>query len=159
MPARRPVIDRVIEKCVETTEGCWEFTGYRDRYGYGKVGSGLYNGHTVLPHRVTYAYFIAEIPSGMQLDHLCRNRACCNPWHLDVVTNRENQIRGINGYGIRTLCRAGLHDITDPANQRTVSGRHGHPVRTCQGCFRVRLDRVNARNREQRVSSNDRQVA
>ncbi|MFE4420475.1 HNH endonuclease signature motif containing protein [Streptomyces sp. NPDC056817] len=48
-------------------------------------------------HRVAYEALVTEIPDGLQLDHLCRNRACANPWHLEPVTNRVNAKRGQAG--------------------------------------------------------------
>lgn len=45
-------------------------------------------------HRVAYELFVAEIPEGFDLDHLCRNRGCVNPDHLEPVTRRENLLRG-----------------------------------------------------------------
>jgi hypothetical protein len=54
-----------------------------------------------------YEAFIADIPSGYQIDHLCRNRRCCNPWHLEAVPPRVNILRGTSpsaGYVTRTHC-------------------------------------------------------
>lgn len=71
--------------------GCWLWTGGRSREGYGKFWFG---GKTDLAHRYSYINFIGPIPEGLQIDHLCRVRSCCNPQHLEAVTMKENILRG-----------------------------------------------------------------
>jgi hypothetical protein len=83
--------DRVLARSFETPEGCWVYTGARARGGYGFV---RVHGKNLYAHRVTYEALRADIPPGLQIDHLCRNRACVNPWHLEPVTARVNTLRG-----------------------------------------------------------------
>lgn len=84
---------------VKKTKGCWEWQGATIRNGYGAFGS--YKGSTqVGAHRVSYELTIGEIPSGMEIDHLCRNRSCVNPDHLEVVTRKENQLRSNSVSGV-----------------------------------------------------------
>jgi hypothetical protein len=84
-----PAIDRVLSKCVETKAGCWEWTGTMSHdYGVVRV-----EGRSVPTHRLTYEFFIGEIPDGLVTDHLCNNPPCVNPWHLDPVTRRVNTQR------------------------------------------------------------------
>ena len=70
---------------------CWLWQGELNRNGYGRV---WVQGKRLMAHRVIYEAIIGPIPEGMVLDHLCRNRACCNPQHLEPVTVRENTHRG-----------------------------------------------------------------
>jgi hypothetical protein len=86
--------------------GCWEWTASLST-GYGQCFIG---GRVDKAHRVTYMALVGPIPEGLVLDHLCRNRACCNPEHLEPVSNKENILRGVSpsaNQARRTHCRKG----------------------------------------------------
>jgi len=78
--------------------GCWIWTGAKDDKGYGKSydcrKSG--QGKPRKAHQVSYNLLIGEVPAGLELDHLCRIRACVNPYHLEPVTHGVNMERGAN---------------------------------------------------------------
>lgn len=90
------LIDQVLAQCVDVA-GCWVFTGYTSKGGYGLIHVPGSAGRMVQTHRVTYEHFVGAIPDGLEPDHLCRVRACCNPWHLEPVTHAVNVQRGLTG--------------------------------------------------------------
>ncbi|MFF9309904.1 HNH endonuclease signature motif containing protein [Streptomyces sp. NPDC014748] len=125
--------------------GCWIWTGpLFQSNGYGQM-SRAYKG-TNLAYRAFYLKHVGSVPEGLQLDHLCRDRRCVNPQHLEPVTPAENQRRGLMGYGARTLCKAGLHDITDPANWYSPPGNPN--ARSCYPCAKAKWARQDARRRK-----------
>ncbi len=72
---------------------CKVWKGKLNRNGYGVIQVGRSRVKAMV-HRLAYELHVGPIPKGKQLDHLCRNRACWEPNHLEPVTNRENTIRG-----------------------------------------------------------------
>jgi hypothetical protein len=137
--------DRVRERFAAmytvTPSGCWEWHRSLDGKGYGTFGikiDGVWR--TVKAHRVSYEIHVGPIPEGLQLDHLCRNRACCNPSHLEPVTNRENGLRGESPCALNarvTHCPKG-HEYT-PENTLIKTTRCGTAGRDCRECGRLRL--------------------
>jgi hypothetical protein len=104
---------------------CWEWTASKARGGYGRLNI---NGRTALAHRWAYEHLIAPIPQGLDLDHLCRNRACVNPWHLDPVTRGVNLRRGQHWESAKTHCHHG-HPFTEENTYLTPAGH-----RECREC-------------------------
>jgi hypothetical protein len=100
--------------------GCWEWQRKIDKYGYGHVSI---DGKLWLAHRAFYALFKCEIPSGMHIDHLCRNTRCVNPDHLEPVTQAENNRRAK-----RTHCKRG-HEFTQDNRYPDQNGK-----RICRAC-------------------------
>lgn len=86
--------ERMLAKVlVDDATGCWVFTGYRAKDGYGRIGVPRQR-RVALAHRVSYEVFVGDISEGLEIDHLCRNRGCVNPLHLEPVTRQENIRRG-----------------------------------------------------------------
>jgi hypothetical protein len=128
------VLERVLNRITMTDEGCWEFQGCRLKSGYGRVG---WNGRLWLTHRVTYTFLVGEIHPDLEIDHLCENKPCCNPEHLQAVTRSENLRRGSQWHHIvereagKDYCPLG-HPY-DAAN--TYVTAQGH--RQCRECKRI----------------------
>jgi len=79
---------------LDIISGCWLWKAHINHYGYGQF---WLDGDHRKSHRVSYEHWNGKIPDGLDLDHLCRNRACCNPQHLEPVTRKENICRGMTG--------------------------------------------------------------
>lgn len=107
----RPLADRLWAK-VDKTGPCWVWTASLNSKGYGQINV---DGRPKLAHRVAFELERGAIPEGMQLDHLCRNRKCVNPAHLEPVTNKTNTLRGVGPTAVnaaKTECKRG-HSLTD----------------------------------------------
>jgi hypothetical protein len=83
-----PVIERLYNK-VLIGDGCWEWTGRIGNKGYGRFDT-FPPKREVPAHRVVYELMVGPVPDGLEIDHLCRNRACVRPDHLEPVTRQEN---------------------------------------------------------------------
>lgn len=101
---RRPTLAEAVEAHVDKNGpiptdrpelgACWLWLAFVEKTtGYGALG---YGGKQYSAHRASYEAWKGPIPEGLQIDHLCRNRACVNPDHLEAVTNRVNTLRGEN---------------------------------------------------------------
>jgi hypothetical protein len=131
---------RVMRRVVVDEAGCWLWQGCKMRNGYGQIGVG---GRHMAAHRYTYEQKRGPIPAGLDLDHLCRQRACVNPDHLEPVTRRENLLRGVR----KTLLPRKTHCVW--GHELAGGNLYIHPTgrRCCRACANKR-----ARDRRMRVS-------
>lgn len=105
-----PKFKPLSERYKVADNGCWLWTGAitTDRYGFFDV-----SGKKLSAHRYFYEFWTStRIPHRMQLDHLCRQRSCVNPSHLEIVTPRENTLRSLP-YSMKA---------------RQTECLHGHPL-------------------------------
>lgn len=140
--------DRLLYGVESHDEGeCWIWKRNK-RDGYGRL---KHNGALANAHRVAYELWVGPIPEELQIDHLCRNRACINPAHLEPVTHAENMRRGATKGGALgpppvTHCKHG-HEFT-PENTGWCAGdREGQ--RYCRKCAARRTRDYYWRNREE----------
>jgi len=135
----QPISERFWDK-VKQAGDCWEWQGNVSG-GYGRIRRSrpearANGGPAVLQaHRWAYEALVADIPDGLQLDHLCRNQLCVNPYHLEPVTQKINMHRGV-GYApvnlAKTHCPYG-HEYT-PGNTNTKYYPSGRASRHCRRC-------------------------
>lgn len=115
---------------------CWIWTRgkYPGGYGFFHVA-----GKGVRAHRWAYESLRGEIPEGLELDHLCRNPPCVNPWHLEPVTGRVNKLRSESPaakHARQTHCHRG-HDLTERSSYSIRKGPNGRVQRRCKLCARA----------------------
>ena len=111
-------------RIVDGASGCWLWTGPLNNKGYGRSGDGY-------AHRRSYEIFTGPIPEGLEIDHLCRNRRCVNPEHLEAVTHVENLRRTLHTR-TETHCASG-HEYSEFGFWQDRAGRI-----KCKECRRVR---------------------
>ncbi len=128
---------------VQKTKGCWLWTAFRDKNGYGSFSftrRKLGIRKSLRAHRWSYEHHFGPIPAGYLIDHICRNPACVRPAHLRVVTPRENTILNSHSYqahnAAKTYCKRG-----HPLSGANV---HVHYRKDRPGCIERRCRRCSA---------------
>lgn len=113
---------------------CWLWTAYCDKDGYGHW-TPTHGAAGKRAHRVAYEILIGPIPEGLPLDHLCRNSPCCNPNHLEPVTDRTNILRGV---GFAALNAKKTHCPKGHPYSLTNTYINSKGQRICRTCERTR---------------------
>lgn len=130
---RRPLEERFRERFVQgESDECWLWAGTINNTGYGVLKRGGTDHVVVLAHRLAVQLDGREIPEGLVIDHLCRVRHCVNPAHLEIVTNRENVLRGVSPpsqEARKTHCKYG-HPLSGENLAHASNGRG----RICRAC-------------------------
>jgi hypothetical protein len=125
---------RFLRRVEALDSGCWLWTGCRHpKSGYGRFWLSRHTDR--LAHRLAYVWSGNVIPDTLVIDHLCRNRACVNPDHMEPVTNVENVMRGESLWALnakKTHCLRG-HEFTV---ENTWISKHN--MRHCRECARLR---------------------
>lgn len=138
----KPANLRFFEK-VNNAGHCWNWLGTITQNGYGTI---VVNKKNILAHRFSYNLLIGKAPEELTIDHLCRNRACVNPNHLEAVTLKVNILRGTGLSAInarKTHCQSG-HQLTGD-NLAKVKNNES---RVCLACRR-RYDTLRRRQNGQ----------
>ena len=139
------LIQQIISKIDKGVPTCWLWLGNKTINGYGQI---TFKNKHYLTHRVSYEYFKGNIPNTLQIDHLCKNRSCVNPEHLEVVTQKENLKRGntgkhnnhVNTQINKTHCPQG-HEY---------SGKNNLGRRICKICNKNTKIKYNLKQRKQK---------
>lgn len=141
LSAKERIKSRVSIQDRGHTSPCWISTRSGNGDGYTKL---TFAGKTYATHRFAYEVFVGPIPAGLVIDHLCSQRACCNPDHLEPVTMRENGMRGDTPQArnaAKTHCTEG-HPLA-PENLIPSNLKQGR--RACLTCHRARMQRMRGR--------------
>ncbi len=132
-------MDKIWNK-IEKTDTCWNWKG--DTWsGYGKIRIKSKNYRV---HRLVYELLVGQIPTGLELDHRCRNRKCVNPEHLEPVTHAVNMERGMPFRKQRTHCNQG-HELTEDNIVRKKYKNHGTVCRICKN--KTQIDYMNRKKK------------
>lgn len=129
---------------VNKTAGCWTWLGARNNADYGLF---RYDGKCQLAHRVSFILAGNTVPDDLELDHLCRNRACVNPAHLEAVTRRVNILRSACPIALNAAANVCPNGHPYTADNLLVNGRHGGRYRQCRECAAARRQRDSAKRR------------
>lgn len=132
----KDLLDKLLNRLV-SADNCWLITA-NESTGYHRV---KHDGNRMMTHRAVYELLAGPIPEGLQLDHLCRNRNCINPDHLEPVTIAQNLLRSnltiASQNKSKTHCKNG-HEFTEQNIYRPSKRLDRRYCRTCQG-MKVRV--------------------
>lgn len=147
-PIRISPVVRFMSKVVKVESGCWEWeAGINNVTSYAVF---YFNGRQIMAHRFSYMVFNDRLIPKMEIDHLCRNRRCVNPCHLEQVTQKENLLRG-EGIGAinskKELCKRG-HPLSGDNIRINARGS-----RVCKACHQERYQTVGKKQQREKRGS------
>ena len=146
-------IARSLDSFIYKTSSCWIWAG-------GMTGNGYGNYCNKPAHRAVYEALVGEIPEGLQLDHLCRVRACVNPEHLEPVTASENMkrtvpYRSLSGAALAshnmTHCKRG-HEFNKENTRYFHREGRDNLQKDCRICRKMAYNNNNTRRRAVRLA-------
>lgn len=158
-PKPRDLLDRALDRIdIRGANDCWPGSGYTNKgYPCMMTGSNLDGSRKIQPvFRVVYDYVVGDRAEGEEADHLCRNRLCCNPSHLQAVSRRENILRGTAPpalHAVKTHCPQGHEYAGDNLYMAPRSDRLSD--RQCRACRKQQRDQRRARLSQRRTSCNN----
>lgn len=136
----------VFDKKIHKTGNCWNWTGRLNHFGYGVF---VVKSRSLRVSRLVYERQIGPIPKGLTIDHLCRNRRCVRPSHLEAVPNRENILRGVGATAVnsrKTHCKRG-HEFSSTNTYQSQHSQTGDWRRECRICLAEKERQRPARKR------------
>lgn len=128
-----PAVDRVLARTVVQPSGCWETDLSKTTKGYARIR--VSRTTRTDAHRIVYEAVFGPIPEALVIDHLCRNRGCVNPQHMEAVESRENTLRGEgpSAQNARKTHCPRDHEYTPENTYISPKGK-----RSCRTCLRAR---------------------
>lgn len=127
---------------IDRSDKCWEWRGGSTSEGYGQFA---WKQRPILAHRLSFWLLRGSLTKGLVIDHLCRNRLCVNPDHLEEVTSSENIKRGKGIYVLnsaKTRCKNGhLFDSANTYHRPDGKGRE------CRLCRKLTLDKYHLKRK------------
>jgi hypothetical protein len=127
---------RFDDRYIPVTEtGCWLWTGSTHKQGYGQLF--VDKKYITSAHRYSYELHKGPIPEGLEIDHLCRQRSCVNPAHLEAVTHAENIRRGETGSNFRNVTHCPQGHEYNEENTYIRKLKTGGTARKCRMCERL----------------------
>ena len=138
LPRKIPVWARIMQRIEEDSAGCWNWVGHKNIDGYGIISI---KDRPKYAHRIAYEEFVGPVDDGKFIDHICRNRICVNPEHMESVTSRENTLRGV---GITAMNAKKTHCPSGHEYSKKNTRRYGNE-RYCKECVRVNVRSYRAR--------------
>lgn len=133
---------RFFSKIEQNENGCWVWQGATGGSGKHRYGTLSNNGKLTLAHRLSYEHFIGPIPEGLNIDHLCQNKLCVNPGHLEPVTQHTNLHRSPNTLNAQNAA------LTHCKSGHLLSGdnvRFYRSQRVCRACKKEWVQQKRAR--------------